>query len=134
VGGDAADLHLGHPADLLKNKLDLLFERRGKELFLDPWKARDAYISVILDRSEEQVRRFLREHGRREPALGEQEVREACWLQEMERHALLMYTSCGWFFDEISGLETTQCLRYAERAMQLARHFDQSYEDDFLKI
>jgi hypothetical protein len=119
--------------DLLKNKLDLLFERRGKELFLDPWKARDAYISVILDRSEEPVGRFVRDHGRRQPALSEQEVREACWLQEMERHALLMYTSCGWFFDELSGLETVQVIQYAARVVELAEElFGNALEQRFL--
>ncbi|HEV3445130.1 MAG TPA: DUF3536 domain-containing protein, partial [Gemmataceae bacterium] len=120
--------------DTLKNRLDLLFERRGKELLADPWKARDGYSQVILDRSDESVRKFLKDYGRQQPALSEQEIREAGWLLEMQRHGLLMYTSCGWFFDEISGLETTQCLRYAARAMQLARHFEQDYEEEFVKI
>jgi hypothetical protein len=52
---------------------------------------------------------------------------------EMQRHGLLMYTSCGWFFDDISGLETTQCLRYAARAIQLAKHFDHDFEDEFVR-
>jgi alpha-amylase/alpha-mannosidase (GH57 family) len=120
--------------DTLKNHIDLLFERRGKELLADPWKARDGYVQVILDRSDESVRKFLKDYGRQQPALSEQEIREAGWLLEMQRHGLLMYTSCGWFFDEISGLETTQCLRYAARAMQIARHFDQDYEEEFVKI
>ncbi|HEV3085066.1 MAG TPA: DUF3536 domain-containing protein [Gemmataceae bacterium] len=120
--------------DTLKNRLDLLFERRGKELLADPWKARDGYIQVVLDRSDESVRKFLKDYGRQQPALSEQEIREAGWLLEMQRHGLLTYTSCGWFFDEISGLETTQCLRYAARAMQLARHFEQDYEEEFVKI
>ena len=38
---------------------------------------------------------------------------------EIQRHALLMYTSCGWFFDEISGIETVQVILYAARAIQL---------------
>src|SRR5262249_17775656 len=54
-------------------------------------------------------------------------------LLEMQRHALLMYTSCGWFFDEISGLETTQCLCYAARAIQLARYFGTDTGPDFVK-
>src|SRR5262249_33467945 len=53
---------------------------------------------------------------------------------EMQRHGMLMFTSCGWFFDEISGLEASQCLRYAARAMQLARHFDGDFEEEFLQI
>ena len=118
--------------DHLKGRLDDLFLRVGKEVFPDPWKARDAYIDVILDRGEESVRRFLTDHAR--PGIEALSVQRAFWLQEMQRHALLMYTSCGWFFDEISGLETTQCLRYAARAIQLARHFDQNYEEEFLQI
>jgi alpha-amylase/alpha-mannosidase (GH57 family) len=116
----------------LKDRLDALFIERGKELFPDPWAARNGYIDVILDRSDESVQRFLEKYAR--PALPAERVREALWLLEMQRHALLMYTSCGWFFDEISGLETTQCLRYAARAMQLARHFELDYEEDFLTI
>ena len=40
---------------------------------------------------------------------------------EMQRHAQLMYTSCGWFFDDISGIETVQIIAYAARVLQLAQ-------------
>jgi hypothetical protein len=117
--------------DALKSNLDRLFAARGKEVFRDPWAARDAYVQVLLDRSADSVRDFLGRHGLRSPdAL----VPEALWLLEMQRHGLYMYTSCGWFFDEISGLETTQCLRYAARAIQLARHFGQEFENDFAAL
>jgi hypothetical protein len=118
--------------DGLKANLDHLFETLGRELFRDPWAARNAYIGVILDRSENTVRQFLDQHGH--SGLPETKVREALWLLEMQRHGMLMYTSCGWFFDEISGLETTQCLRYAARAIQLARHFKFDFEDDFVRV
>ncbi len=118
--------------DFLKQRLDELFAKQGKEYLGDPWAARDAYSSVLLDRSEGAVRRFLEQQGR--PGLADKDVRQALWLLEMQRNALLMYTSCGWFFDEISGLETTQCLRYAARAMQLARHFQQDDEKEFVAI
>jgi hypothetical protein len=117
--------------DNLKQKIDGLFGTRGRECFPDPWAARDGYIDVILDRSPESVRGFLRRHGY--PDLDEGLVREGLWLLEMQRHALLMFTSCGWFFDELTGLEPTQCLRYALRAVQLARHFGRDFEDDFLR-
>ncbi len=39
----------------------------------------------------------------------------------MQRHAQLMYTSCGWFFDDISGIETVQIIAYAARVLQLAK-------------
>ncbi len=55
-------------------------------------------------------------------------------LLEMQRHALLMYTSCGWFFDELSGLETVQIIQYAARAIQLAGNFGENLEPGFLEI
>ena len=54
-------------------------------------------------------------------------------LMEMQRHAMLMYTSCGWFFDEPSGIETVQILTYAARAMQLAAEFGPPLEPEFLR-
>jgi len=120
--------------DLLKAKLDALFEIRGKKLFRDRWAARDAYIHVFQDRSQEVVRRFLDEHARAQPPLSDREVREALRLLEMERHGLLMFTSCGWFFDDLSGLEATQCLRYAARALQLAKHYHLDCEEEIVKI
>src|SRR5262249_46360989 len=42
-------------------------------------------------------------------------------LMELQRHLILMYTSCGWFFDELSGIETVQVIQYACRAVQLSR-------------
>jgi hypothetical protein len=118
--------------DHLKGRLDVLFATRSRECFPDPWVARDAYIQVILDRSEENVRRFFRQHGY--PDLDDLLIRDGLWLLEMQRHTLLMYTSCGWFFDEISGLETTQCLRYAACAIQLATHFGRDYEEEFVRL
>src|SRR5207244_5781613 len=104
---------------------------RGRDCFPAPWAARDGYIDVLLDRGDESVDRFFQKYAR--PGLDEDRKREACWLLEMQRHGMLMYTSCGWFFDEISGLETTQCLRYAARAIQLARHFQADLEDEFVQ-
>src|SRR5207253_367152 len=93
---------------------------------------RDAYIKVILDRRAESVLRFLRSQCHESSADLDDALKcNALWLLEMHRHALLMFTSCGWFFDEISGLETTQCLRYAARAIQIARHFQHDLEDQF---
>jgi alpha-amylase/alpha-mannosidase (GH57 family) len=117
--------------DQFKKRLDHLFATRGRECFPDPWAARDGYIDVILDRNPESVRAFLGRHGHSD--LDDSAVRDALWLLEMQRHSLLMYTSCGWFFDEVSGLETTQCLRYAARAVQLARHFNLDFEDELVR-
>ena len=84
----------------------------------DPWTARDDYIRVILDRSNESLASFFGVHATHPLDDGEQ-VR-ALKLLEMQRHAMLMYTSCGWFFDELSGLETVQVIHYAARALRLA--------------
>jgi len=105
--------------DELRDALIPLTEREGNLLFLDVWAARDAYIAVMLDRSEEAVAEFLRTH--RHHRLNAAEGVRALELMEMQRHAQLMYTSCGWFFDDISGIETVQIIAYAARVLQLAQ-------------
>jgi len=118
--------------DWLRDELIPLYEQKGAELFKDPWAARDAYISVILDRSEENVAKFLSEQGARD--LNGEERLVALRLLEMQRHAMLMYTSCGWFFDELSGIETVQIIQYAGRALQLAKNlFGAKLEPGFLE-
>jgi alpha-amylase/alpha-mannosidase (GH57 family) len=123
---------LRNALDALRDELAMLFELHAKVLLRDPWRARDEYIRVILDRSDENVDKFLLEHAGRE--LNSSEVVRALNLLEMQRHAMLMYTSCGWFFDEISGLESVQVLQYAGRAIQLAREIldDSSLEERFV--
>ncbi|MBS1803914.1 MAG: DUF3536 domain-containing protein [Acidobacteria bacterium] len=104
--------------DDLRDAITPLTQEEGSKLFSDVWAARDAYIEVILDRSEVAVDRFLTAHQKR-PLTATERVR-AMQLMEMQRHAQLMYTSCGWFFDDISGIETVQVIAYAARALQLA--------------
>lgn len=113
--------------DGLKEALDLIFETNGKKWAKDPWKTRDAYIELIRRKEEdrldwESIERFFSQHQTR--ILNSREKEETLTLLEMQRNALLMFTSCAWFFDEISGLETTQVLKYAGRAIQLAREID----------
>jgi alpha-amylase/alpha-mannosidase (GH57 family) len=101
--------------DWLRDRVNEIFEREGARLLHDSWAARDAYIDVILDRSLENVVRFLSSHAQTgAPATPVLE------LLEMQRNAMLMYTSCGWFFSDISGIETVQVLHYAARVIQLA--------------
>ncbi len=116
--------------DGLRDRLSGLFEEKSGQCLLDPWEARDAYIDVILDRwSDESVDAFLKGHALGEVAPTERST--ILKLMEMERHLMLMYTSCGWFFDEISGIETVQVMRYAGRAIQLAYDlFGIDLEDD----
>jgi alpha-amylase/alpha-mannosidase (GH57 family) len=105
--------------DELRDALIPLTEREGGKLFRNVWAARDAFIDVILDRSEESVEQFLRDHCHHR--LTPEERVRALELMEMQRYAQLMYTSCGWFFDDISGIETVQIIAYAARVLQLAQ-------------
>jgi alpha-amylase/alpha-mannosidase (GH57 family) len=117
----------------LKQEVDSLYERHGAGLLKDPWRAFDAYIDVILNRNTARALAFLEEHGR-EGLQGEQQTL-ALMLLEMQRHGQLMFTSCAWFFDDISGLEAVQILKFAARALQLAEgHFGAALEGEFLKI
>jgi alpha-amylase/alpha-mannosidase (GH57 family) len=118
--------------DWLRDRVSPLYEEAAALLVKDPWAARDGYIGVILDRSTENRARFLTEH-----ATGVVDGASAVrlWsLLEMMRHAMLMYTSCGWFFDDLSGIETVQVIQYAGRVVQLAQQlFGIPLETSFLE-
>src|SRR5690606_3490622 len=84
----------------------------------DPWAVRDAYADLVLDPLADRERFFARHGGRR---LDEGERLRALRLLAAQRSSMLMYTSCGWFFNDLSGIETVQVLRYAGRLIdQLA--------------
>jgi alpha-amylase/alpha-mannosidase (GH57 family) len=119
--------------DWLRDAVDGLYERQAGVHLRDPWAARDDYVDVVLDRSPAGLETFLDRHGRGSP--GDRDRVEAVRLLELQRNRLLMYTSCAWFFDEISGIETVQVLRYAARVLQLVRELDgPAYvEDGFLR-
>ena len=115
----------------LRDKLAELYEKA--DIFPDPWKTRDEYINVILDRSEDNVNAFLRAQTGRN--LTHDEKVKVLTMLEMERDSLLMFTSCGWFFDEISRIEPVQIMRYAACAIGMAeRFFDVDLEADFMKL
>lgn len=119
--------------DFLRDRLALLFEREGGEIFEDMWRARNHYIEVIFDRSPEKVEAFFEKESPH-PIKEGLKIR-GLKLLEIQRHALRMYTSCGWFFADIGGLETQIILQHAARAIELAREFsDQPLEEPFLKI
>ncbi len=119
--------------DWLRDSLITLFEQQASEFLSDPWAARNNYIDVMLDRSREQTEAFLLDQTKKQ--LSEVEKRLIMKLLEMQRYSMLMYTSCGWFFDEISGIETVQVLMYAARAMQLAHDlFEINLENGFVNI
>ncbi|MBI3781290.1 MAG: DUF3536 domain-containing protein [candidate division NC10 bacterium] len=102
----------------LRDGLRRLFVEQGGRYFTDVWAARDGYIALMLDRSTPSVEAFFDQHGRRSLSLEQRAA--ALQLLEMQRHTLLMQTSCGWFFADISGVEPVQNLRHAARAIELA--------------
>lgn len=117
--------------DWLRDRVAPLYEEQLGKLLRDPWAARNAYIDVVLDRSLANQQIFFDQHALR-PLLPE-EVTRALKLLELQRHAMLMYTSCGWFFDEISGIESVQVLQYAGRVIQLGEDlFGVPLENPFL--
>lgn len=103
--------------DFLREQCSGALEGVGRVLFHDPWAARDGYIDVVLERGPAARDKFLQTYASH--ALDADERVRALSLMEMARHAMLMYTSCGWFFDELSGIETVQCMQYALRAAEL---------------
>jgi alpha-amylase/alpha-mannosidase (GH57 family) len=102
--------------DFLRDDAADKFETAAGELLRDPWEARNDYVELLVAPSASSTE-FLARHASR--FLSERERVRALRLLELQRHAMTMYTSCGWFFDDISGLETVQVLRYAGRALEL---------------
>lgn len=114
--------------DWLRDALAIIFEQEGSKLFTNPWEARNEYIKVVLKRNDDTIKRFIKSQG-----LADVDINKALRLMELQRHAMLMYTSCGWFFDEISGIETVQVIQYACRAIQLSKQLtNQDLESEFL--
>jgi alpha-amylase/alpha-mannosidase (GH57 family) len=118
--------------DWLRDAVNVAFEQLAGRFLTDSWTARDDYIDVIVDRSPDRISAFLSRHATR-PLSSEEEI-TVLELMELQRNAMLMYTSCGWFFDELSGIETVQVMQYAGRVLQLADQlFSESFEPGFLE-
>ena len=111
-------IFLRQALDWLRDSVGSLYEAEMAAVTKDPWGVRDGYITVVLDRGEENIEQFLQNAAGR--PLKEGEKIKILKLLEMQTNAMLMYTSCGWFYNEISGIETVQILKYAARAIQLA--------------
>ena len=119
--------------DYLRDETTIVYKKHGKKYFINPEAARDNYVTVILDRSESSVKSFQEEYFL--PELDEKQKVLGMKLLEIQRQAMLMYTSCGWFFSEISGIETVQIMKYAARVMQLMKAFSKKdLETAFLEI
>ncbi len=125
---------LRNALDYLRDEFSVIFENEGSKYYKkNPWDVRNEYISVILDRSEMNVNEFQSKFFKSK-LTDNQKVR-AMELLEIQRQTLLMYTSCGWFFSEISGIETVQIMKYAARAIQLIKNFsEKDYEAKFVEI
>jgi alpha-amylase/alpha-mannosidase (GH57 family) len=118
--------------NLLRDELSQVFEREGEKIFQSVWEARNGYIEVILNRSPESIKRFFEQYGFKD--LNEKGRITGLKLLEMQKHALQMYTSCGWFFADLAGLETILILQHAARAIQLAKECTgQGIEEKFLQ-
>jgi len=123
---------LRNALDWLRDQLIEIYDQLAPKFFFDPWGARDKYIDIILDRNAENIERFFIYH--QDHLLSKEEKIDALRLLEMQRHALLMYTSCGWFFEEISRPEGVQILCYAARALEIAEELTGiSLEAEFLQ-
>ena len=117
--------------DWLREALAQLYETKMSSYVSDPWDVRNQYVDVILRRDAKVAGGFLKKHANR--TLEKDDYSQMLQLLEMSHHAMLMYTSCGWFFDEVTGIETMQDLFYAARAMQLAQNMTgHSFESEFI--
>lgn len=124
--------HLRSALDWLRDELAIIFDQVGSQYLKDPWKTRDEFIFVLLNRDDYAIKEFLGQHVKER--LSKKEETKILRCLEMQRNAMYMYTSCGWFFDEISGIETNQILQYALRAIEFAKQIsDQDLSNDFLE-
>lgn len=118
--------------NFLRNHVAAAFESTRGALFVDPWAARDDSIKLILDQFESREL-FVRAHAPGQ--LNREQELQALAFLEMQRNALLMFTSCGWFFNDIGGLEPIQILKYACRVIELMPEVGlTSPREQFLKI
>jgi alpha-amylase/alpha-mannosidase (GH57 family) len=116
--------------DWLRDRLATVFQDRMAAYNAEPWKIRNEYIRVVNDRSMKNVNDFMAKTSGK--MLEHHDKVIFLKLLEMQRNAMLMYTSCGWFFDNISGIETVQVMMYASRAMQLCHEVQNwNLEPDF---
>lgn len=118
--------------DFLRDEAAAHFEATRGNLFTDPWTARNRSVELVLNPSSPREL-FLREHTPRQLTSDEQ-VRAFAFL-EMQRNTILMYASCGWFFNDIAGIEPVQILKYASCVIDLMEQLGlESPRKEFLKL
>ena len=119
--------------DWLRDELVKITEEEGGKYLKDVWHARDDYVKILSDPSRESIEKFFYFNAKK--FLTEEESMTCLKLMEMQKDAMYMFTSCGWFFSDVSGLETLIILRFASRAMQLAKEISgEDLEPEFLEM
>lgn len=102
--------------DLLRDDTATKFEEECGRYLRDPWAARDDYAGLLVPDAP-PASEFVGRHAAR--TLDDAEELRVVTLLEAQRHALAMYTSCGWFFNDVAGVETSYVLRRAGRVVDL---------------
>ncbi|HEU5299252.1 MAG TPA: DUF3536 domain-containing protein [bacterium] len=114
----------------LAGELAAAYELYGEGVLKDAWAARDEAVD-LLDPAPTATEAFLNRHGTGTEAPERRAA--ALRLLELQRQAMLMQSSDGWFFDDVAGPETIQILTHAARAMDLARGFGVELEGPFVE-
>ena len=119
--------------DWLRDKLIAVYEEEAAKLVNDPWMARDNYIDLLMDKSSTRLNLFIEKHAKKK--LAQKDAYKFLQLLEMQKYAMFMYTSCGWFFDDISRIETIQIMQCAARSIMLAKEIcGEDMEDEYLNL
>lgn len=116
-------LPLREAFDFLRDTCAVVFEQAASSLGIrDPWAARDDYIRILLDGPEgRRADDFFGKHLTRTLKPGEKKKIFA--LFEAQRFLMMMYTSCAWFFSDVSGIESKIVIRFAARSLDLMSEF-----------
>jgi alpha-amylase/alpha-mannosidase (GH57 family) len=113
-------------------KLDYVFIKATKHLLKDHRQARNEYIDIMLNPDSETIEKFF--YFNSVKYLDQSEVNLCLKLLEMQKYRMFMFTSCGWFFSDITNIETIQILKYAAKAVELtADATGNDFENVFLK-
>ncbi len=98
--------------ELLRDRSNDVFARRGAAVFHDAWEARDAYGMVLADSSSWPA--FVERHVR--PMESHEEAQILLAAQEA---TLASFTSCAWFFADLARREVAIVLQEAVHAASL---------------
>lgn len=117
----------------LRDEVADFYSSELQKMGVEPWGLRNAYIFYLTDRSDEKLQDIIANYTPKD--LKEEQKLRVIRLLEMQRNSLLMFTSCGWFFDEVSRIETKQILQYADRVIQIAEgESNKKLYDTFLSM